>query len=182
MDELVASPPPAPPLSSPHAEAPKEEEQRQELTMEKKEQQQQQQQRPQQEHAQEQQQQLEAPPPPPPRKQHQSQQLPAKAAPTPWAPLIIQELPVGLRALIARSDPDGTWCGVRDDEGEHGDDYLKQRTGVRTSNMVSIFGSRGKEPGHRRLTRPRRERVREKENLSPTCDGNARYRHIFYLM
>ena len=32
------------------------------------------------------------------------------------------------------------------------------------------------------VARQRRERVREKENLSPTCDGNARYRHIFYLM
>ena len=122
------------------------------------------------------------PPPPPPQKQQQSQQLPAKAAPTPWPLLTLQELPAGLTALIARSDPVGTWCGVRDDEGEHGDDDLKKRTGIITGHMVRIFGSRGKEPGRRRLTRPRRERVREKEKPPPTCDDYSRYRQVFYLI
>ena len=37
----------------------------------------------------------------------------------------------------------------------------------------------GKESGRRRQTRPRRERVREKENLSHTREE---YRHVLYLM
>ena len=57
----------------------------------------------------------------------------------------------------------GTCRDVRDDEGEHGDEDLKKRTGIRTGYMVSIFGRWGKEPGRRRLTSPRRERVRKKE-------------------
>ena len=69
---------------------------------------------PQQEHAQEQQQQSESPPPP--QHQQQQQQLTVKAPPTPWRPPTLQDLPAGLGALNARSDPFGTWCGVRDDE------------------------------------------------------------------
>ena len=53
---------------------------------------------------------------------------------------------------------------MRDDEGEHGDEELKKRTGTGTGDMVGIFGSWGKESCRRRLTRPRREQVREKEN------------------
>ena len=37
------------------------------------------------------------------------QQLPAKAAPSSWPPPKLQGLPAGLGALIARSDPSGTW-------------------------------------------------------------------------
>ena len=122
----------------------------------------------QQEHPQVQQQQSESPPPPPPQpQQQQQQQLPAKAPPTSRPPPTLQELPAGLGALIARSDPFGTWCGVRDDAGEHGDEDLNKRTGISTGYMVSIFGGWAKEPGCRRPTRPRRERVREKENRHP---------------
>ena len=67
-------------------------------------------------------------------------------------------------ALVARSDSSGTWCDVRDDEGEHGDEDLTKRTGIGTDYMVSIFGSWGKEPGRRRPTRKRRERAREEEH------------------
>ena len=48
--------------------------------------------------------------------------------------------------------------------------------------MVSIFGSWGKEPGPRCLTRPRLERVREKEKSSPAGEDCARYRHVFYTI
>ena len=47
-------------------------------------------------------------------------------------------------ALVARSDSSGTWCGVRDDEGEHGDEGLKKRTGIGTGYMVGIFGPGGR--------------------------------------
>ena len=82
---------------------------------------------PQQEHAQEQQQQSESPPPPLSQQQRQQQQqqpqqLPAKAPPSPWPPSTLQELPASLGALIARSDPFVSWCGVKDVEGEHGDE------------------------------------------------------------
>ena len=85
-------------------------------------------------------------------------------------------------ALVARSDSSGTWCDVRDDEGEHGDEDLKKRTAIGTGYMVSIFGSWGKEPVRRRLTQPRRERVREEEKSSPTRENYAQFRHVFYFM
>ena len=57
----------------------------------------------------------------------------------------LQGLPAGLRALIARSDPSGTWWfGVRYDGG-HGKEDVKKRTGIGTGCMVSILGSWGKE-------------------------------------
>ena len=37
------------------------------------------------------------------------QQLSAKAPPSPWPPPKLQGLSAGLRALIVRSDPSGTW-------------------------------------------------------------------------
>ena len=67
-------------------------------------------------------------------------------------------------------------------DGGHGKEDAKKRTGIGTGCMVSIFGSWEKEPGRRRLTRPRRERVREKEKSSHTREDYAGYRHVFYLM
>ena len=97
------------------------------------------------------------------------QRLPAEAPTSPWPPPTLQGLPAGLRALIARSDPSGTrwWFDVKYDGG-HGKEDVKKITGIGTGCMVSIFGSWGKEPGRRRLTRTSRERVREKEKSSPT--------------
>ena len=85
--------------------------------------------------------------------------------------------------MLALSDPSGTWWwfGVRYDGG-HGKEDAKKRTGIGTGCMVSIFGSWEKEPGRRRLTRPRREQVREKEKSSPTREDYAQYRHVFCLM
>ena len=111
------------------------------------------------------------------------QQLPAKAPPSPWPPAELQGLTAGLRALIARPGPSGTrkWFGVRYDGG-HSKEDLKKMTRIGSGCMVSIFGSWGEEPGCRRLTRPRRKRVREKEKSSPTRLDYARYRHVFCLM
>ena len=67
-------------------------------------------------------------------------------------------------------------------DGGHGMEDVKKRTGIGTGCMVSIFGSWEKEPGRRRLTRPRREQVREKEKSSPTREDYAQYRHVFCLM
>ena len=137
---------------------------------------------PQHEHAQEQQLQEESPsPPPPPPQQQQQQQLPAKVPPALWPPPTLQELPAGLGALVAKSDPFRTTCG-KGDEGERGDEDLKKRTGIGAGYIVSIFGSLGKEPCRRHLTRPRREWVREKEKSSPTREDYARYRPVFYLV
>ena len=111
------------------------------------------------------------------------QQLPAKAPPPSWPPPKLQGLPAGLRALIARSDPSGTWWwfGVRYDGG-HGKEDVNKRTGIGTGSMISILGSWGKEPGRRRLTRPRYELVRAEEKSSPTREDYARYRHVLHLM
>ena len=108
------------------------------------------------------------------------QQLPAKAPPSPWPPPKIQGLPVGLRALIARSDPFGTWWwfGVRYDGG-HGKEDTKKTKGIGTGCMTSIFGNWREELGRRRLTRPRHKRVREKGKSSPTRNDYARCRHVF---
>ena len=75
------------------------------------------------------------------------QQLPAKTPQSPWPPPKRKGLPAGLRALIARSDPSGTWWwfGVRYDGG-HGKEDVKKRTGIGTGCMVSVFGSWGKKP------------------------------------
>ena len=48
--------------------------------------------------------------------------------------------------------------------------------------MVSTFESWGEKPGRRRLTRPRRERVRVKEKRSPIREDYARYRDVFHLI
>ena len=70
------------------------------------------------------------------------QQLPAKAPPSLLPPPKLQGLPAGLKALIARSDPSGTWWwfGVRYDGG-HGKEDMMKRTGIGTGCMVSILGS-----------------------------------------
>ena len=70
----------------------------------------------------------------------QQKQPPAKAPPTLWPPPTLQDLPAGLRALIARSDPsERWWLGVRYD-GEHRKVDLWKRTGIETSYMVGMFG------------------------------------------
>ena len=63
-----------------------------------------------------------------------------------------KDMTADVGVLVARSDSSETWCGVRDDEGEHGNEDLNNRTGIGTGYMVSIFGDWGKEPGRRRLT------------------------------
>ena len=70
------------------------------------------------------------------------QHRPAKAPPSPWSPPELLALPAGLRALTAGSDPSGTcwWFCVRYDGG-HGKEDVKERTGIGTSRMVSIFES-----------------------------------------
>ena len=107
-------------------------------------------------------------------------QLPAKAPPSPWPARKLRGLPAGLRALIARSDPFGTWWwfGVRYDGG-HGKEDTKKTKGIGTGCMTSIFGNWREELGRRRLTRPRHKRVREKGKSSPTRNDYARCRHVF---
>ena len=52
----------------------------------------------------------------------------------------------------------------RPGESERGrGDWENTRIGTGTGYMVSTFGGWGKEPDGRRLTRPKREREREKE-------------------
>ena len=79
------------------------------------------------------------------------------------------EVAGGLGVLMARSDPAGTrWFRVRDDGGGHGKEDLWKRTwiGTDTGYMVSIFGGWGNEPGGRRLTKPMRERERERFKIT----------------
>ena len=61
------------------------------------------------------------------------QQLPAKAPPSLLPPPKLQGLPAGLKALIARSDPSGTWwwISVRCDDG-HGKEDVKKRMVIGT--------------------------------------------------
>ena len=173
VGELVASPPPAPSLPSPHAEAMELEEQRQAgddgvttvvekycgfdvvdketggaggtslqqqemVAVEKKD------------------------------GRDVEQQLPAKVPSLPWPPSALQELLVGLRALIARLDPSGMWWfGVWGDGGKHGEEENKgerdwELQGIGTRVILSTFVSWGAESMGRRLTKPRRETERER--------------------
>ena len=79
---------------------------------------------------------------------------------------------VRVGALIARSASCGTrWFGILVDEEENGEEEGKRESerekewsGV--GGVYSIFGGWGKEPDGRRLTRPRRERERDRFKIT----------------
>ena len=62
--------------------------------------------------------------------QQQQQQQPT-APPTPWPPPKLQALPAGRRALIGRSYPSGTWWFGAWDDGERGEEEMRESDGDR---------------------------------------------------